>query len=300
MNSRQLQYVVALSENLNISQTAEGLKISQPALSKQILTLEEELGVVLFDRSVTPLKLTEAGESFIRDAKDLLFREEQLKHSMEDYKNGAKGTVVIGISPFRALYFISDIVKKLHEKYPGLKVVLKEIGSAQLHKEAAEGLVDFAIVNLPADKNMLDIIPLEKERLVLAMPKVFSSRLNLRKTNAKLPSVSLKSCKEIPFIATGKNQELRQLFDKLCLTNDFTPNITTEVVGITTAWSLCNAGVGACVLPYRFIEGNGMGESIQLFSIKGVEIVREPAIIMRKGAHISKFTRDAIEFIKNR
>lgn len=300
MNSRQLQYAVALSENLNISQTAELLNISQPALSKQILSLEEELGVTLFERSVTPMKLTDAGENFIRDAKDLLFREEQLKHSMEDYKNGAKGSIVIGISPFRAIYFISDIVKKLHEKYPGLKVVLKEVGSAQLHKEAAEGLVDFAIVNLPADKNLLDIIPLEKERLVLAVPKAFCDSLKQRKKGSKMSSISLKDCEKIPFIATGKNQELRQLFDKLCLTNDFTPNITTEVVGITTALSLCNAGVGACVLPFRFIEGNGIGEKVGIFSIKGAEIVRQPAVIMRKGAYISKFTKDAIEFIKNR
>ncbi len=300
MNSRQLQYAIALSENLNISQTAERLNISQPALSKQILSLEEELGVMLFDRTVTPLKLTFAGEDFIRGAKDLLFREERLKRSMEDYKEGEKGSVIIGISPFRALYFISDIVKKLQEKYSGLKVILKEMGSAQLHKEAAEGLVDFSIVNLPADANMLDIIPLHKEMLVLAVPKVYANGLKQVKNDDKLSSVCLGDCKNVPFIALGRKQELRQLFDKLCVTNDFTPDITTEVVGITTAWSLCNAGVGACVLPFRFIEGNAIGKDIEIYSLKDAEILREPAIIMRKGAHISKFAKDAIDLIKNR
>ena len=68
MNLRQLQYAVALSRTLNISQTAENLKITQPALSKQILSLEKELGLALFDRSTTPLKLTQAGENFIKFA----------------------------------------------------------------------------------------------------------------------------------------------------------------------------------------------------------------------------------------
>ena len=61
MNLRQLQYAVALSRTKNISQTAENLKISQPALSKQILLLEKKLGVLLFDRTTNPLKLCKTG-----------------------------------------------------------------------------------------------------------------------------------------------------------------------------------------------------------------------------------------------
>ena len=84
MNSRQLQYVLLLSKELNFSQVAEQLNISQPALSKQIMALEKELNVKLFDRSSIPLTLTPAGERFVSDAKELLFREEQLKRTMED------------------------------------------------------------------------------------------------------------------------------------------------------------------------------------------------------------------------
>ena len=66
MNSRQLQYAIALSEIRNFSQVAEKLNISQPALSKQILSLENELGVKLFDRATTPLLVTPAGQQFIQ------------------------------------------------------------------------------------------------------------------------------------------------------------------------------------------------------------------------------------------
>ena len=71
MNTKQIQYVLALSETLNFSQTAEQLCITQPALSKQILHIEKDLGVKLFDRNHTPLTLTPAGEYFVRNARRL-------------------------------------------------------------------------------------------------------------------------------------------------------------------------------------------------------------------------------------
>ena len=93
--------------------------------------------------------LTHVGEHFIKEAKELLFKETELKHSMEDFKSGDKSRLIIGISPFKASYFLSSVIKKLHNKYEGLQVVLRETNSTQLHKDAADGLVDFAIVNLP-------------------------------------------------------------------------------------------------------------------------------------------------------
>ena len=74
MNSKQIQYAIKLSKIRNFSQVAEQLNITQPALSKQIMTLEKELGVKLFDRSNNPITLTPAGEHFIRNAAEILYR----------------------------------------------------------------------------------------------------------------------------------------------------------------------------------------------------------------------------------
>ena len=170
MNSRQLEYAIALSEVCNFSQVAEKLNITQPALSKQILSLESELGVKLFDRSTTPMTLTAAGDSFIQQARELLFRQEQLVHSMSRFQSGEAGRLVIGVSPFRALYMIPQMAKKVREKFPGVQIVLHETGSDTLRKEITEGKYDFAIVNLPVDESVLDITPLEQDMLALAVP----------------------------------------------------------------------------------------------------------------------------------
>lgn len=294
MNSKQLQYAVELSRVLNISQTAEKLNITQPALSKQILTLEKELGITLFDRSTTPLKLTRAGELFISEATEILFKEERLKHLMQDFKTGDKGRLTIGISPFRASFFIADVIKKLQQEYSGLQVVLKEEKSGELQKLATDGLVDFAIINLPVDEAMLDVIELEPEPIVLALKRSF---LGLIKGYKNRKEIDLKDCKDIPFIALSKNQELRKLFDKLCITCDFSPNITAEVVGITTAWNFAKEGIGAAVLPLRFVEDNQSKEDMVILPLKNTATVRKPAIVMRKGQHLSKYAKSAIQII---
>ena len=301
MNSRQLQYAIVLSQILNISQAAEKLNISQPALSKQILSLEKELGVVLFERNTTPLSLTAAGESFIHAAKEILFKEQELKRSMQDFKSGDKGRLVIGISPFRASYFLSDVISELNKHYPALQVVLKEANSTQLQKETIDGHVDFTVMNLPVDEALLDAEPLEPEPIVLAVPEKFAEGFKIKSANIDgYPIIELSECKDIPFIALSKTQELRRLFDKLCASSNIAPNITTEVVGITTAWSLAQAGIGATVLPLRFIEGNKICENMMIFSLENAASVRKPAIVTRRGQHLSKYAKTAINLIKNR
>lgn len=300
MNFRQLQYAVILSKFLNISQAAEQLGITQPALSKQILTLEKELGIQLFDRNTVPLTITPAGESFIRETKEILLKEDRLKRSMEQFRTGERGRLVIGISPFRATYFLSEVIKKLNEQFPFLQVVLSEKNSTQLQKDTIDGLVDFSVLNLPVDENLLDVIELEGESVVLAVPEKYAKKLIVVHNKlGKYPIISLSECKEIPFIALGPGQELRNLFDKMCEAEAFTPNITTQVVGVSTALSLVKAGIGASILPSRFVSENAYDCHLAIFTVKNSPSSRQPAIVMKKGRYMSSYAEQAIKIIKD-
>lgn len=299
MNSRQLQSAILLSQVRNFSQVAEQLNITQPALSKQISALEGELGVRLFDRSTTPLTLTPAGESFIRDARELLYRQDQLMRSMEEFRSGDSGRLVIGISPFRCLYLIPSVIAQLQQKFPGLRVILKEAGSTQLHKGAAEGEYDLAIVNLPADEALLDIHPLAPERIVLAVPEALSSAIpsDTHISGDPYPHADLAGCQELPFVVLGQGQELRQLFDKLCITSGLRPRIAVEAVGITTAWALVRSGIGAAILPAQFAENQHFREGITLFSLKHDSPIRQPVAVTRKGQYLSEYAKYALALL---
>lgn len=296
MNSKQLQYAVLLSEVRNFSLVAEHLNISQPALSKQISGLEQELGLRLFDRSTTPLSLTPAGTHFIQSAKELLYREDQLKRSMEDFKSGQRGTLTIGISPFRSLYLIAPVAKKIREKFPGIEIVLHEAGSDQLRKDAAEGKLDFAIVNLPVDDSILDVTPIEPDKLILAVPKPMLGTISPL-PSSPLPRLDLKECRELPFIVEGQSQEMRRLFDKLCTAADLKPEIAMEVVGVTTAWAMARAGIGATLLPLQFAASMSSDDALSYFVLESSTHSRQPAVITRRGQYLSEYAKFAIELL---
>lgn len=298
MNTRQLQYAVLLSQIRNFSQVAEQLNISQPALSKQILNLEQELGVRLFDRRTTPLALTPAGEFFVQNAQELLYKEDQLRRSMDQFHDGELGRLIIGISPFRALYLIPDIARKVQDKYPGVQIFIQEHGSDQLRRDAADGKYDFAIVNLPVDESILDATPIEQDKLVLVVPNQMLHLLPSC-TSSSHPEIDLQACKYLPFIVPSPTQEMRQLFDKFCTAADFHPRIAMEVVGLTTAWVMAHAGIGATLLPLQFICNRSADESVTLFTLKGNIYSRQPVIVTRRGQYISEYAKYAMTLLQN-
>ena len=297
MNTRQLKYALKLAKELNFSLVAEHLNITQPALSKQILNLEKELGVKLFDRDKTPIRLTPAGEYFVREAEELIYKEEQLLRSMDQFQSGEQGQLVVGISPFRSLYMIPNVVKKVQEKYPGVQICLRENGSETLRKEAAEGEYDLAIINLPVDEAVLDVEPLEPDSLVLAVP---NSLLHLLPDSQEkgMNGIEFAKCKELPFISEGHNQELRHLFDYLTAKAEIHPHIAMEVVGVSTALAMVKAGIGATLLPLQFMNKDAIEGQITLFTLEDDIFARQPVVVTRRGQYISESAEYMIELLK--
>lgn len=297
MNSRQLQYAVALSETGNFSQLAEKLNITQPALSKQILSLEKELGIQLFDRTVTPLEMTAAGEYFIKKARELLYKEDQLIRSMEQFSSGEKGRLVIGITPFRSAYLIPETVKKVHKKFPGVSVKLIEEGSEQLRKDAADGKFDFAVINMPVDETVLEATPIEPDKLVLVLADEMSESFPQL---SQKQEIEFRDCRDLPFIVLGTNQEMRILFEKLCASSEIYPEIAAEVVNLTTAWEMACSGVGATLLPLQFVNSAMTNRKLTVKKLSNSVQLRQPAVITKRGQYLSPYAEFAIKLLTNR
>lgn len=298
MNTRQLHYAYILSKSMNFSQTAEELGISQPALSKQIMALEADLGVKLFDRSKSPITLTPAGEFFVIQAEELLFHEDVLLKTLERFKNQENGRLIIGVSPFRCLYMMPPLVKAMKERFPGLNVVLSEYGRAQLHKGIAEGIYDLIITNLPVDEANLEAIPLEKDELVLAVPNGLLPLIEGWEKQKDTGHVDLKSLSRLPFVVVNRTQEMRQLFDTLFKQERVQPVIYAEVTGIATVFAMVKAGLAASLLPRQFVQGEAERSGVTLLEIGKGDLLRQPAIVTRRGQFVSEYAKYAIEWMK--
>lgn len=294
MNSRQLQYAILLSQKRNFSHVAKELNITQPALSKQILSLETELGIKLFERNSNPIKLTSAGEFFVREAKELLYKEEQLLHSIEQFKSGDKGQLVIGITPFRSAYLISGIIKKIREKFPDVHIKLVEEGSEDLRNDVVDGKFDFAIVNLPVDESLLEIKPIESDKLALVISNELVEKHPFLKNKT---NINFKDCGDIPFVVASAGQDMRMLFDKLCSLSKINPNIVTEVVNLTTSWEISCSGIAAALLPLQFIDSTHARNNLTILNLNDDIHLRQPVIVRRQGQFLSKFAEYAIDLL---
>ena len=295
MNYRQLKYAIALSEKRNFSAVAEELKITQPALSKQILNLEEELGVKLFDRSVSPMMLTPAGEDFIPRAKEILYREDSLRRSMDSFRLGNAGQLTVGITPFRSSYLVMDMIKKVRRKYPGICIRLNEIKNDILRKETAEGKYDFAIVNLPVDDALLDTRSLEADKLVLVVPDELRHLISGAMDGNE---IDFSLCSQLPFVVVSPSQEMRQLFEKLCIAAGFHPIVAIEVVGLNTAWAVARSGVAATLLPEQFIKQENT-DGMTVLDIPDAKYTRQPVVAIKRDRTLSEAAEYAIEVLCN-
>ena len=292
MNQRQLQYAVQLAQEGSFSALAQKLHITQPALSKQIQTLENELGVRLFDRSTSPVMPTAAGAHFIRQARILLNREQELQHDMEQFREGRRSRLVIGATPFRSAYMLPRLVRRLRQRYPYVQIEIVEEGSDLLRKDAVEGRFDLAVINLPVDETMLDVTPIEPDRLALVIPNdLLPEHLKDRK------QVEFRDCAELPFAVVGKTQEMRILFEKLCSMNGVAPPIAIQVVGLTTAWEMACSGVAATLLPVQFVNDKLTGQNVTVMELVNAVYLRQSAVVTKKGQYISPVIRCAMDLM---
>lgn len=122
MDLKQVEYILKIAEENNITRAAEKLFITQSALNQQLLKLERELDTPLFYRSRTNWRPTEAGEVYIRNAKELLRIRKTTYDQIRDIARTKKGTLTIGITPGRGIALFGSVYPIFHQKYPYITV----------------------------------------------------------------------------------------------------------------------------------------------------------------------------------
>ncbi len=149
MELRDLRYFVAVAQHRNFSRAAEHLAVSQPALSEQIRKLEEELGAPLFARTSRGATLTDAGEAFLPQARAVLAQADAAADSVRMVTSGVAGTLTLGFIDSAALAILPALIRRFTERYPNVKLRLRELGTQQQLEAVASGAIDVGIVRGP-------------------------------------------------------------------------------------------------------------------------------------------------------
>ena len=301
MEFRQFKYVLKVAEEKNFSLAAKKLYISQPSLSQLILNLEEKLGTTLFDRSFTPLRLTYAGEMYIKMAQQILDLSDQFTQQIDDAAHLRRGRLTIGSSPFRNTYLLSQVIPLFTKKFPGIELILKEDTSLKLEELAREALTDFSISLLPINTAIFDYEELFQEELLLALPPQHPISVA---TNSKpgdyenLPQINLASLADTPFILMEQGQKLHQTLFDLCSQSKFKPRILLETQSMDAAQALVGAGMGAALLPDTLIRASRLTSKSPCYFALDTRPKRKVIIVYRKGRYLSNAAQEFIYLLR--
>lgn len=166
----KLEYVLTLAEERNLTRAASRLFISQPTLTNYINRLEDELGIKLFDRTVQPIQVTEAGLIYIEDKKKIQDRELTLRSKLDSLKQ-KKRTFTIGMPPVRAASELPRVLPRFLKKYPGLDITVDNRLEEDLEKDVAAGRVDVAIGMLSMAYSTIQYECLHEDPVFLVLPR---------------------------------------------------------------------------------------------------------------------------------
>jgi len=171
---QQLRILKAVASEENFTRAAEILYISQPTLSKQIKLLESRLGILLINRQSKNFSLTEAGKIFLQYSERILTLCEESCRSLNDFKNGDRGNLIIGASQTIGTYLIPRILSLFAQNYPQISFKIQVESTNKIAKSLLNRQIDIAIVGgyIPEElKNNLQIEDFVEDYLYLILPK---------------------------------------------------------------------------------------------------------------------------------
>lgn len=238
MEYSQLLYVVEVAKWQNITRAAEALHLSQPSLSNQIINLERELGVSLFERTRKRVYLTEAGESFVYQAQQILNDWDDLKESMVDFAQRRAGKIRVGALSVMVPLGIPDVLQAFSRQNPALGLTLVEEGSNELVSRIHKNELDTAFVILPENNQEEGVY---KSKL---MESRMVAVVNTAHPMAKRTELTLEDLRDQALVVTTGSFNMQRLFLNTLEEKDIPYQISAVCNQIETCFRLVDKGFG--------------------------------------------------------
>ena len=269
-------YVLAVADSGNFSQAAQNCHVGQPALSQQIAKLERELGIPLFYRNPRGARLTEAGQEFVRRAREIVQRTEALSAEMSVYAGLHKGNLNLGcITSLQCINF-GGMLSDFCRCYPDISINIAQEGTYRLLDLLMERKIDLAFLNCPLSDlpSSLDFIKLGEDFYSLAVPK--------NHPLAGREAVSLSDLTEERFIFHQRGQVASELCLDACRKAGFSPNIVCHSSSPTTGLYMVQGGLGVALLPSEEFHSHSVEDVVELKLQEA--IIKKVGIAWRKDA----------------
>ncbi|AEV31448.1 LysR substrate-binding domain-containing protein [Owenweeksia hongkongensis] len=171
MTITQLQYLIAVDNHRHFARAAEACFVTQPTLSMQIQKLEDELGVLLFDRSKHPVRPTSIGERIVNQARTVVHESERIHQILQEGKNQLEGPFKLGVIPTVASSLIPRFIANFHKKFPKIQLQIQELQTETILEKLRMDELDAGIMATPLDEKGIIEKPLYYEPFMAFIPE---------------------------------------------------------------------------------------------------------------------------------
>ncbi|OWR31717.1 LysR family transcriptional regulator [Saccharibacillus sp. O23] len=289
MDIRHLHYFLETARLRSFTRAAESLYLSQPAISKAIRQLEEELGVTLFDRIGKKIELTDAGRVVVEQAQAITQSFSNLSAQLGDLADLKRGQIRIGLPPMVGSSFFPKVIGAFHDRYPDVTLQVFEDGAKKVESDVAEGRLDIGVVVLPLTFDVFDSFQFAEERLNLIVPA--SHPL------AGSASATLAGLAQENFVFFREDFTLHDRIINECLQAGFHPRIVYE----SSQWDLISemvaAGLGVALLPETICR-QASGKAVAVVPMEEPSIWWRLGVIWHKDRYQSYAAREWISFTR--
>ncbi|WP_233711189.1 LysR family transcriptional regulator [Lederbergia citrisecunda] len=290
MKTTYLEYFIEVARTSSFTEAAENLYITQPALSRIIKSLEDELGTPLFVRARKKLILTDAGHVLNKHAHIIVKQVDLLKTELGNLLTPKKGHIRIGLPTITNSFFFSKLLASFHHEYPDVTFQLEEDGSKVIEEKIIDNRLDIGVIVLPDDHSRLDYFSFINETLKLVVP---SSHPLVKKEE-----VTLDELKKEKFIMFNQDFELRNLILAACKESSFQPNIISETSQLDFIEEMVASNLGITLLPESTCAE--LTSHLHTITIANPTIEWNLALVWKKDAYLSQIAKEFIRFAKSK
>jgi DNA-binding transcriptional LysR family regulator len=291
MEIRTLSCFAEVVRRGGFSRASESLHLSQPAVSKAVQALEEELGQRLLVRQGRKVTLTDAGRLVFERAEGVLAALRTIAEEVSEVGAVRRGRVRLGVPPMVGGAFFPPVLHDFREAYPGVSLELREEGARRVEALVLEGEIEVGATVLPTDEEAFETVPLMRDVLCAVLPP--GSRLGRRR------SVALRDLERTPFVLYRADFALHGHILEACRRAGFTPQVASESSQWDFMAAMVAADVGVALLPRTVCERLDRSR-VRVVPLRDPVLRWDLALIWRRDRHLAPAARAFVEVVRRR
>jgi DNA-binding transcriptional LysR family regulator len=292
---RQLEILQAIAETGSFTACGRKLHVSQSAISRQILLLEEELGEPLFLRVGRQVRMTAAAESLVQLGQRVFLDVRETVGTITDRTRELRGTLRLSGGMTVCLYVFPPLLKHLRRVHSQLDVRLTVATAGQSVQEIRGGRVDAGLLTLPVDESDFVTVPVLREELLLVTPPTHHL--------AKRRKVAPKDLAFLPFILFERGSATRKVIDGFFAGENIEPTIVMDTENVEIIKAMVKTGLGVGIVPYQAVAREVKAGQLFCARIEGHELVRETGWVYARANRVPRMIHEllaAFEAVRNR